>query len=370
MQPHPESFFTRFPYDIRVVIYSYLEPTALPPFAPSFSNPGFYLSCHQAKQELDEIVHDCLCKYLAHIKTTMNTDFNPTIDPNKPHNITVTVPFAGLHNIASNSPYKAQLPWTNEVLSKLHPLFAEYFYTVRIHIGTGSATDTVPEHTTLSERGRIEVSMHRLLRDVAYMINRVNYVRPESDTAGGGNVPLGTMFPHTQGEEEKSSPPRHIKTRRICLSWDLRDKADAQDVVLNGKLYQSCNLGRESYSAEALARRAKQTEPDLSNEVGQQDGNPAWRPRTVFYHVRDDQRLAGQMCLQSNRRWAPCEEGHFVNETLNALECTEEYVSCKGLGVDVEQGLRQVDEDMFELREREVEAALWPVYDGVRNSGV
>jgi hypothetical protein len=352
MRNHPSSFFMRLPYDIRVIVYTYLEPTALPPLSPTFSNPGFYLSCRQAQQELEDIAQLRLTKYLAHFNSTTETNLNPTTSPNEPRNISVTVPFSTLQKQADRCSYTSYLSWTQKLLFDLHPLLAKHFNTIRIHIGTNNPNDTVPKHTTLTDRGRIEVSIHKLLRDIAYMIDRMNKNPAGNETA---NVTLATIYPYRHGEV-KSFPPRQIKTRRICLSWDLRGDEAGQDVTLNGKLYQSCNLGRESYTAEALARRAS-AEP--VSETDPQEDNLAWLPRTVFYHVRDTERLMGQMCLQSSRRWSLCEEGHFVNETLNAQECTVEYVSCKGLEGKLERGLRRVSEEEFERSEREVEAALW-----------
>jgi hypothetical protein len=348
----------RLPYDVRAVMYRYLEPNALPPLAPSFNSPGFYLSCRQAQQELEELAQNGFTEFLDHWKATTSAHLNLNTSPNKPRNITITIPFSALHKHPDKILDRNRLSWTKELLHDLQPLFAKHFNLIRIHIGTRNPNDTVPEYTTLISRGRVEVSMHKLLRDLAYMIEHMNAFGSESDVA---RVSLATILPYAHGEPVEYFAPKKIQTRRICLSWDLRDNIDVQDVVLNGKLYQSCNRGRASYTVEALARRASVEETLSSNVIGTQDGDPAWRPRTVFYHVRDNDRLMGQMCLQSYRRWTPCEDGHFVNETLNALECTEEYVSCKGLEGDVERGLRRIDNDMFERSEREVEAALWSV---------
>lgn len=49
------SFFDRLPYDIRAIVYKYLEPDVIPPFSTETANVGFYLSCHQARRELNEL---------------------------------------------------------------------------------------------------------------------------------------------------------------------------------------------------------------------------------------------------------------------------------------------------------------------------
>lgn len=81
-------------------------------------------------------------------------------------------------------------------------------------------------------------------------------------------------------------------------------------------------------------------------------------PRTVFYHVRDSQRLMGLMCIQSSRRWATAYDGLFLGEILLSRKCTTEYVSCVGLDGRLIKGLTAVHEELYEREESEVEVAL------------
>ncbi|KAH7413595.1 hypothetical protein DE146DRAFT_1160 [Phaeosphaeria sp. MPI-PUGE-AT-0046c] len=355
MVSNSKSFFTHLPYDIRVIIYDYLEPAEAPPFHPGFSTPAFRLTCHQAQEEIDDKPKQQFAKFIADFEANIPDDIDLTCRPYDLHNITVTIPFSALHTAVGHGQQKNYVGWKEKYRNALHPLFALCFNTIRIHFGTEENKDA-PDHETILDRGRVDVSMHTLMRGLVYKIERMNEIDYAKETAGGID-PNAIARPPEQGEITTQA-----RARRICLSWDLRDSKSERDVVLNGKLYQSCNLGRQSYSAEAIARRQRAAEQSSADELSlavNHDIDLVHYPRTVFYHVRDTQRLVGLMCIQSSRRWAACEEGFYLNEALNAQACTTEYVNCTGLGGHLVRGLATVQEEVFEREEREVEAALW-----------
>jgi hypothetical protein len=51
---HPNSFFSRLPYDIRAIIYVYLEDDKNLLALSRYDSIGFMLSCRKAKEELNE----------------------------------------------------------------------------------------------------------------------------------------------------------------------------------------------------------------------------------------------------------------------------------------------------------------------------
>lgn len=356
MQSNPTSFFIRLPYDIRVIIYAYLEPTGEgPPFRPGFSSPAFRLTCRQALEEITDRPKEQLATFLADFKAKTKVDLVVTSRADDLHNIVVTIPFSAIHNNVGHGQQKYYVGWNEEYRKAVEPLLALCFNTVRIHIGTKEDKDA-PDHATLLDRGRVDVSMHRLMRILVEKIERTNEIEYAKQEAGRVDANTATR-PLEQGNI--TTP---VRARRISLSWDLRDDKSETNVVLNGRLHQSRNLGRQSFTAEAIARRERAAEKLSEEETSQaldQGIDVAHYPRTLFYHVRDTQRLVGLMCVQSSRRWTACEDGFFLNEALNALMCTTEYVSCISLNGHLQKGLTAVDEEDFEIKEKEVTTVLW-----------
>jgi hypothetical protein len=78
----------------------------------------------------------------------------------------------------------------------------------------------------------------------------------------------------------------------------------------------------------------------------------------LFYHLRDSQRLVGEMCMQSKWRWPPREDWRF-NELLNGATTNLEYISSRGLGKSVEKGLRGIEQDDFEAEDEAIQRTLW-----------
>jgi hypothetical protein len=335
-------FFARLPYDVRAIVYAYLKHDKLPPFAPGLPVLGFLLSCRQAHQEILEIIlptaQERLAVYLAKFKVKSQIpEWDISTTQGNVCSITVSIPWDDFCTPDGLIKQGAQ-----GTVKSMHPLFALYFDMVRIHV-SGKDDGWSPSHDALRDRGRVDENMQRLLRDVvARMIDRQRDV---------GDVSL-------ESAEDLSEvrPDLHVRTRRICISWDLRSGADStQGIALNGELHHSRNIGRESYDGLQLMHGVRTEDMQKAQHL-----DPRCYPRTVFYHLHDPQRLLGHMCLQSYSRWAFREEGFFLNEVLNGQETDREYVSSESLGMYLERGLRGISEEEYEMQEREVEAVLWP----------
>lgn len=325
------SLFERLPYDVRISIYSYLEPGELPPFTRGFltSTSGFILSCRHAKRDLDDIAATRFVKarngFLAAFESS--TGLTPHISesvvdgsPGQLRRITIALPWSSVHYLLG------RWMWKREVLAGLHPLFSAFFNTVQVHF---SGLEDQPVYETQLNRGRVEVSMHSLLRDIGYMIERVN----RQETGGEGDIPMGVIFESKAGILEKY-PGARVSAKRICLSWNLSSSLRASRLtsdalVLNGKRHrQPCgNTGDRSDSAS-------------------------------FYHLRNEQRTMAEMGITDDARWTLLTPGQF-SVLLNASSTVMEYCSSESLGGNLRPGLRGIDENSFEVADEEISKLIY-----------
>ncbi|KAF2023608.1 hypothetical protein EK21DRAFT_94767 [Setomelanomma holmii] len=316
------------PYDIRAIIFSYLEPQKVPPLSPDFEYGGFMLSCRQAMQELQEIAAPEITRYTDDFKRSTGVEIRLSSNLGEMRSATIHMPF----NAFSGSGWDGdgiRVMWKRDVLACLHPLLAQHFDKVRMHIAGGQDTKLWPEHESQSDRGRLEVTMHSLLRDVAYMIEHVNYGWYYAGPTGP--LSLDQIFVYEHGKQVQDYPTAHVKARRISLSWDLRDSASLnRPVTLNGKLHSKevtddARLISDSLGPHASIRRAfqslltrKRHDEDLS------DLRLADYKGILFCHMRDSQRLVGEMCIYSRLRWPAIENWHF-NGLLNGATTIKQY---------------------------------------------
>jgi hypothetical protein len=324
------SFFNRLPYDVRAIIYHYLEPETFPPFSPGFrqTTSGFVLSCREAKQDLEEIAAMHLAKYLSEFRVTVTSipDFTLEISagelPKSMDNlrhITITLPFSAFECF---HPCSGTVCWKREVLEGLHPLFAKYFDKVRIHF---RGQQNKPATQTLFDRGCVEVAMHHLLRDITYMIEHVNKGQAGETMA---------IFKYEAGQQNAAYPRAHVKAKRICLSWDFRPEPTgtiSEQVILNGRMH--------SVRSSRLVT------------VGANSNRP------LFYHLRNEQRIVGEMGIVSNSRWKLDNEP-IMNTLLNGVSTRAEFCSSDGLGNEIRLGLRGVVAEEFEEQEQEMSKVL------------
>ncbi|CAO2648307.1 Nn.00g075740.m01.CDS01 [Neocucurbitaria sp. VM-36] len=332
------SFFERLPYDVRAIIYSHLEPGQLPPITSGFQqeNCGFILSCHRAKEELEEVPRIKFTNYLVEFGTTfekstsltihipsISTPIIPTTLTQLRH-VTITLPFTSLDR---HRPSIRNHVWKREVLVGLHPLFALFLDQLHIHF---SGHDNMPACASLLDRGKVEVNMHSLLRDVTYMIERVN-----KDKTGGTNVVVETIFKYEAGQRRQAYPSARVNAKRICLSWNLTEGEQQRgdlEIHMNGRLHR--------HSA---------------SEFEVHGGN---RNAEMFYHLRDKRLLVGEMGIISDSRWEMTEHTKVIS-LLNGVETRWVYCSCGDLGDDLREGLDGMSEAAFEEGEEDLSRLIY-----------
>ncbi|OAL55318.1 hypothetical protein IQ07DRAFT_582818, partial [Pyrenochaeta sp. DS3sAY3a] len=328
------SFFERLPYDIRLIIYEYLEPGDFAPFTRGYqpSTSGFLLSCRQAKQDFDDIAYLAslslskhLAKFTDSFKSSTKLDAKCTTSPDAPlRHITITLPFTAFDSF---DPRCRKPTWKRAVLVGLHPLLSLYWDVVRIHF---SGTDGQPPHESALDRGMVEVTMHSLLRDVTYMIERINKKKPGQDGAERGMVSGSSI-------SRNAYPDAHVRAKRICLSWDLRNENGSDEKksadTLNGKLYR-----------------------DQTSDTGA--NSPETKAPSFFYHLRDEQRLAGEMGAVSETRWDLADDPGIV-ALLNCVDTRVQFCSSGGFGCELSEGLDGVGESEFEECEEELGALIY-----------
>jgi hypothetical protein len=356
--------FFDLPYDIRAIIYSYLEPQNVPPLSPAFESGGFMFSCRQAKQELEEMASKALKRFIESFKRSTGIEIRLSSTVGELKSVTIHLPFKAFSGRGWDGE-GIRVMWKREVMTGLHPLLAQHFDKVRIHISADLDTQTWPEHESLSDRGRFEVTIHSLLRDIAYMIERVN--RNPPDWHSNNALMLDQIFGYEHGKKVEQYPTTHVNARRISLSWDLRDATNPESpIVLNGRMHhlglKSGNRSREPASLLGpLAVPANAIKAFLAKDEGERDLSSIKLTdyeNMLFYHLRDPRRLVGEMCIQSRQRWPPLEDWRF-NELLNAATTDLEYISSQGLGKRVERGLRGIEQDKFEAEEEQIQRTLW-----------
>jgi hypothetical protein len=369
MQTYPLSFFARLPYDIRAVIYGYLEPSLFPPVSHRFEECGFLLSCHQAKAELEEIAFQQLKAFLEKLRRSVPFPLVLKRNVNDLRRITVGLPFSAFSG-AGWYGTGMRIMWKREVLMALHQLFAKYFDIVHIQISNRGSSEGSPEHDTRAALGRIELAMHGLLRDIEYIIKRVN---AHPDTAEGG-VTMDVIFPYVLGEGSRQYPMEHVRTRRICLTWDLRSDATSRDgqIALNGKLHQAKPKTVDmptSGSGEAAKEICPVIEDQTLERLPEMDPSDCEVP--MYYHLHSHSRLVGEMGLECHNRWFE-PQSWSSNELLNGLDDMAEYFYSERVGAQLQLGLRGITEPEYCDEEAEISQALWgtqQLYSSCHTSG-
>ncbi|KAL6707083.1 hypothetical protein ACN47E_004835 [Coniothyrium glycines] len=321
------SIFEILPYDVRTIVYDYLEPEGLPPLAKGFqlSTSGFLLSCRHAKTDFDDIAITRVTTFLHNLKATFEQATNLICDisfPTSPaelRHVSVTLPFTALLNFRPGT----VSGWKREVLEGLHPLFAASFDKVRIHF---AGTENMPPSDTIRDRGQAEVRMHRVLRDVGHMIEHVNTER------GSSGYTVDMIFPYTYRAGVKSKPYQCsvVRAKRICLSWDLR--RDAEDTSADMLTLNGTRHGMLVHNQELVAQ-----------DVG----------RPMFYQLRDQNRLIGEMGIESSTRWQS-ENYPNLNRVLNTVSTHDMYCHSDGPGKDLGFGLKGMQEEAYVEQEREI----------------
>jgi hypothetical protein len=332
-KPHRNCFFTRLPYDIRTIIYFYLESDDLSPLAPDPHCVNFLLSCRAAKQEIDELSSRRHAPFYAFFKETTGVELQIRNDQHSPRSLIATLPFTAFKNSGSSS---RRLEWKREIIIALHPLLSQSLNSIRIHIASEPSTSL--SSLSLLERAQVEMGVHSLLRDVGFMLARIQRTHQDPDTWPADNLKLETIFGYAQDGESALYPSAKVKVKRICISWDLRGNEKDVEMQLNGKLHH--------------AQKVTEKADELLD--------PHYLPVAMFYHLRDTERIAGEMGLVSANRWALIHvEPLSLNTLINGIHTeNESYASSGGLGREIRDGLIGTSAKEYEQQEEDVRRVL------------
>ena len=324
------SIFEKLPYDVRVVIYAHLEPGDLPPLSPGYraSTAGCLLSCRAAKFDLDGIATTRLTGYYKcfGIKFAEFTGLEHRILKAPTHNlssqlrqVTIVLPFTSFAPFSQH-----QCQWKRNMLIALHPLFIHYFDKVHIHF---FGSEGRPASNTLFDRGKVEVRMHSLLRDLGYMIARVNREGADENS----KAIVDSIFPYVSGEDIREYPGVPVRAKRICLSWNLLDEHE------------------EALSSDAHV---------LNGRQHKMPGIELDKPQEIFYYLCNRQRTIGEIGMVSEQRWKDISRINF-SVLLNGQSTLNEYCSSDGVGRELRTGLSGISKEEFESCEAEVGSVVF-----------
>lgn len=342
----PSFLFLKLPYDVRVIVYSYVE-TELP-LSPRIESFGFYQSCRQAKEELDEIVHKKLQGLCNTIEKAPDADLTIHFDSTTPRHITVTLPYSAF--IIKTTAF--QYPkWRREVLSALQPLFAPHLNVLRIHIfQQGCTSSTVPRYETLREKLELQDSIRHLLMQISSLISHQNHHWTSRHPLGYDPNP-NEMLGNQPDQERPPSHPSFIRAQRICLSWDLRS-TPSDSIALVGRMNEILELANRAhlkawYDPNTRHKTIRSLFPTLRTSR---------RTLAMGYYLRDSEHLVGEMGISSPSRW-------YCNETsasgFPSLVGNESrlgrLISSRRLGGELEGGLGGTRRRKFENTEEMVD---------------
>jgi hypothetical protein len=164
------------------------------------------------------------------------------------------------------------------------------------------------------DRGRHEQGMRGLLLDITY--------RKASNTAGMTSEPdsivaeffsemINTGIAPCQIGRRRSDC--HIRTKQIFPSWDLRDDAHGQGI----DPASLPSLLHERQHKSGLWTVAAENEPPY-----------------YFYHLRDEQRSAGEVGCANEARWVMATRMYY-SHLVSGKYTTWEYAHIEGPGEDM-----------------------------------
>lgn len=310
--------FQQLPYDVRAIIYSYVEADT--PFTSSDPFLGFILSCRWAKQEIEEFP----LYQLDSICTTINdaTGVGVSFDYKReyPRNIVVSLPYTAFEESEISS--EEQTKWKRAVLVGLHPLFAAHFNIVRLHFSVRqTASSHVPKRETLRDRALLHCMFKQLIHDIGFMIDRVNRDHTYYPARQRREILEARIFNQKPDQPVLSYPSALVRTKRICLSWDLRNTPGNNAMPLNGTLQHSKRVSTgcrypnprrplfkstRRYIAEAKATLKR-------TSLASQEAYRRRFEKAVFYSLHNEESSVGEVGIMCPTRWhLEFEAGFFV----------------------------------------------------------
>ncbi|KAF2826898.1 hypothetical protein CC86DRAFT_22178 [Ophiobolus disseminans] len=341
--------FTRLPYDIRSIVYSYVDPGI--PLVTNDLFLGFGLTCRQAKHEVEELACERLDAIRATIKNNSGVEVTLGRTTQHPRNIVVTLSYSAFENPDTSR----QAKWKRAVLVGLHPLLSEHFDMLQIHLSrNGSSTSNVPAHDTLLERAQLQLIYRNILRDLGFMIDCVNWNYTPEEREEKRCLLEGKLFEQIPANVSPY-PSTGVRSKRICITWDLQTSPRSDRILLNGHLRSPVSLHCQKRGPRSFRSglkedffKGKSTKPDL-RYCFEKGG---------FYSLHDKEYLVGEVGIVSPKRWrCRYNSSMAVAGLVNGVETDglyphEGYVSSDGLGREVRDGLTQIRVEDFE-REKE-----------------
>jgi len=306
-QTHSGCFFNRLPYDIRFAVYSYLEPDLA--LAPHKDCLGFIMSCHQAKEEIEDLARGNLGSICATIEELCGVRATIEIDPHNQRNITVGLPFAAFDDSSIPS---LDARWKRCILVNLHPLFAHPFDMMRIHVaGDYGPNPNVAKHEATARSTELECTMRSLTRGIGTMIDHVNFfTQLDVYQQHGRQHYLERLEQIFSPHPDKTVPPyptEVVRAKRICLTWDLRDTPGSSKAYIFGATWHTISIfvhpGRRSFyhfddTRASLARWRKAKKEKKINPL-----DPPNLYESIYYHLHDAEYSMGEIGVASPTRW-------------------------------------------------------------------
>jgi hypothetical protein len=314
--------FGRLPYDIRVIIYSYLENGQ--PLAPRFECLGFYLSCQQFKREIEEFSRDRLRSLFTRIENALSVEvaIKPGLDELR--SITVVLPYAAFDDFGASS---LRPKWKYEILRGLHPLLAYPFDTLHIEISSDPECDT----RCAGHAVNVWRTLRYLIGDLGLIVEFSNMCKFRPRLINEALNELEKLFKANCAREVTLYPTK-VKTRQICLSWD-HQTSPRRPIQLSGRMIYS---EEPHYTSKRRwpFRKEKKTNP-LS---------PANPPTAIVYELCDAGWSVGEMGIVSPTRWSGDKfTGPLVTSIINSFDVRRGIlVSSKGIGMEPENGVAGV----------------------------
>jgi hypothetical protein len=338
---HPNSFFSRLPYDIRAIIYVYLEDDKNLLALSRYDSIGFMLSCRKAKEELNEDASRRLRYFLDEFARNTSLELKVQQCKCDPQVVTVQLPFAALNSLDSHSDAR----WKRKVLVGLHPLLSQYLNTLRIHFVC--TEDCTPPHSTKIEKSKLEVNMHLILRHLGYMIDRVNVWHQFPPPNDQRRLELEQIFSE---HAVTPYPDDQVKVKRICISWDLRNLTPGEDepstlkgTMDHARIFRACQKGRRRRLFPETRAHVVYIKKMLKENTFRPPDPYRWS-LAMCYHLWDIEHLVGEMGIISPMRWqlgrtfAFLGVRHMIDGNDLERECD---VSMTGLGSEIREGGRR-----------------------------
>lgn len=340
--------FLRLPYDVRIIIYSYLDTE--PPLSPRLHSFGLYRSCRQIKDELDEITNrklNSLCCSI--VENTPDMNVTVKLDSNNPKHITVTLPYTAFDTTLTEF---RNPKWRRDVLAALQPLFALFIDMLHIHVSSQHcAPSNIPRHNTLRQKIELQDTMRDLLRDIGTMIDHQNNYLVRTNP-GRYERELDRVFA-LSNEGVAPFPNSGVRVKRICLSWDLRSPPSDTGVLVgrwNEIADTDMNDPKPRKSWLGMKRR------DKPGAFTSATTRISGRMLPTGYYLRDADHLVGEVGISSPSRWWATESIAQHVGTLVGNNRREGRLShSEGLGRELASGLGGMRRKGFQEVEKVVD---------------